>query len=82
MAARTLPPFRADHVGSSLRTPALLDAQARHRAGGRESGHQGEQFRPSPRGGFFSAVEGKVAGEEPERAELRLAVEAAEEVWG
>ena len=34
MAARTLPPFRADHVGSLLRPPALLDARARHRAGG------------------------------------------------
>jgi 5-methyltetrahydropteroyltriglutamate--homocysteine methyltransferase len=33
MAARTLPPFRADHVGSLLRPPALLDARARHRAG-------------------------------------------------
>src|SRR3954451_2249030 len=33
MAARTLPPFRADHVGSLLRPPALLEARARHRAG-------------------------------------------------
>jgi 5-methyltetrahydropteroyltriglutamate--homocysteine methyltransferase len=33
MSARTLPPFRADHVGSLLRPPALLDARARHRAG-------------------------------------------------
>ena len=33
MAARTLPPVRADHVGSLLRPPALLDARARHRAG-------------------------------------------------
>lgn len=33
MTARTLPPFRADHVGSLLRPPALLDARARHRAG-------------------------------------------------
>ena len=33
MAARALPPFRADHVGSLLRPPALLDARARHRAG-------------------------------------------------
>jgi len=33
MAVRTLPPFRADHVGSLLRPPALLDARARHRAG-------------------------------------------------
>ena len=33
MAARTLPPFRADHVGSLLRPPDLLDARARHRAG-------------------------------------------------
>jgi 5-methyltetrahydropteroyltriglutamate--homocysteine methyltransferase len=27
------PPFRADHVGSLLRPPALLDARARHAAG-------------------------------------------------
>jgi len=33
MAARTLPPFRADHVGSLLRPPDLLDARARHRSG-------------------------------------------------
>src|SRR3954452_7271495 len=33
MAARMLPPFRADHVGSLLRPPALLDARARHAAG-------------------------------------------------
>ncbi len=30
---RDKPPFRADHVGSLLRPPALLDARARHRAG-------------------------------------------------
>jgi len=30
---RTHPPFRADHVGSLLRPPALLDARARHAAG-------------------------------------------------
>jgi 5-methyltetrahydropteroyltriglutamate--homocysteine methyltransferase len=28
-----MPPFRADHVGSLLRPPALLDARARHAAG-------------------------------------------------
>src|SRR4029079_10801849 len=33
MSASTLPPFRADHVGSLLRPPALLEARARHRAG-------------------------------------------------
>ena len=33
MADRNLPPFRADHVGSLLRPPELLDARARHRAG-------------------------------------------------
>jgi 5-methyltetrahydropteroyltriglutamate--homocysteine methyltransferase len=33
MAARTLPPFRADHVGSLLRPPELLEARSRHRAG-------------------------------------------------
>ncbi|MCH1865772.1 5-methyltetrahydropteroyltriglutamate--homocysteine S-methyltransferase [Nocardioides sp. CFH 31398] len=30
---RTRPPFRADHVGSLLRPPALLDARRRHAAG-------------------------------------------------
>src|SRR6267154_4750604 len=29
MTARTAPPFRADHVGSFLRPPALLDARER-----------------------------------------------------
>jgi 5-methyltetrahydropteroyltriglutamate--homocysteine methyltransferase len=33
MAPRTSPPFRADHVGSLLRPPDLLDARARHAAG-------------------------------------------------
>jgi 5-methyltetrahydropteroyltriglutamate--homocysteine methyltransferase len=33
MAVRTLPPFRADHVGSLLRPPDLLAARARHQAG-------------------------------------------------
>src|SRR4051812_46215495 len=33
MAARTHPPFRADHVGSLLRPQALLAARERHRAG-------------------------------------------------
>ena len=30
---RTVPPFRADHVGSLLRPPALLAARERHAAG-------------------------------------------------
>jgi 5-methyltetrahydropteroyltriglutamate--homocysteine methyltransferase len=33
MARRTRPPFRADHVGSLLRPPALTEARADHRAG-------------------------------------------------
>ncbi len=33
MTLRTDPPFRADHVGSLLRPPALLEARARHAAG-------------------------------------------------
>ncbi len=33
MPANALPPFRADHVGSLLRPPALLEARERHRAG-------------------------------------------------
>jgi 5-methyltetrahydropteroyltriglutamate--homocysteine methyltransferase len=33
MAERTAPPFRADHVGSLLRPPALLDARRRRAAG-------------------------------------------------
>ena len=33
MSQRTRPPFRADHVGSLLRPPALLDARADHAAG-------------------------------------------------
>src|ERR671928_824833 len=33
MAARTTPPFRADHVGSLLRPPQLLQAREDHAAG-------------------------------------------------
>jgi 5-methyltetrahydropteroyltriglutamate--homocysteine methyltransferase len=33
MPDRTTPPFRADHVGSLLRPPELLEARARHAAG-------------------------------------------------
>ena len=33
MALRDTPPFRADHVGSLLRPPELLDARAKHEAG-------------------------------------------------
>ena len=33
MSVRTKPPFRADHVGSLLRPPELLEARADHRAG-------------------------------------------------
>jgi len=33
MAARTTPPFRADHVGSLLRPANLLEARASHQAG-------------------------------------------------
>ena len=32
-AVRTVPPFRADHVGSLLRPPALLKARERHARG-------------------------------------------------
>jgi methionine synthase II (cobalamin-independent) len=33
MTARTKPPFRADHVGSILRSAAIKDARAKHEAG-------------------------------------------------
>jgi len=33
MTARTRPPFRADHVGSILRSAAIKDARASHEAG-------------------------------------------------
>jgi 5-methyltetrahydropteroyltriglutamate--homocysteine methyltransferase len=33
MSMRTTPPFRADHVGSLLRPPALLEAREEHAAG-------------------------------------------------
>jgi 5-methyltetrahydropteroyltriglutamate--homocysteine methyltransferase len=33
MSLRDAPPFRADHVGSLLRPPALIEARARHAAG-------------------------------------------------
>jgi 5-methyltetrahydropteroyltriglutamate--homocysteine methyltransferase len=33
MSTRTSPPFRADHVGSLLRPPELLEAREAHAAG-------------------------------------------------
>src|SRR5580658_2081573 len=36
---RTTPPFRADHVGSLLRPPVLLDARARFAAGEIDADH-------------------------------------------
>ena len=33
MSARTSPPFRADHVGSLLRTAPLKDARVKHAKG-------------------------------------------------
>ena len=33
MSRRSVPPFRADHVGSLLRPPELLEARSRHQAG-------------------------------------------------
>ena len=33
MSERTSPPFRADHVGSLLRPPELLEAREAHAAG-------------------------------------------------
>ena len=33
MSERSSPPFRADHVGSLLRPPALLEAREAHTAG-------------------------------------------------
>ena len=33
MTRRDTPPFRADHVGSLLRPPELLEARARHKDG-------------------------------------------------
>ena len=33
MTQRSKPPFRADHVGSLLRPPALKDARAKHAKG-------------------------------------------------
>lgn len=33
MPRRTTPPFRADHVGSLLRPPRLIEARAAHSAG-------------------------------------------------
>jgi 5-methyltetrahydropteroyltriglutamate--homocysteine methyltransferase len=38
MTWRSEPPFRADHVGSLLRPPGLLDARAEHAAGHTDSG--------------------------------------------
>ena len=38
MTARSTPPFRADHVGSLLRPPELLDARRAYAAGTIDAG--------------------------------------------
>ena len=38
MSWRSEPPFRADHVGSLLRPPELLEARAAHAAGSLDAG--------------------------------------------
>jgi methionine synthase II (cobalamin-independent) len=94
MAARTLPPFRADHVGSLLRSPELLAARA-GRAAGTVSAEELkrrideaaryvplEQLCLSPQCGFSSTVEGNVLTREEQAAKLRLIVDTAAEVWG
>ncbi|HTT18808.1 MAG TPA: hypothetical protein VMG82_07680 [Candidatus Sulfotelmatobacter sp.] len=73
--------YRADHVGSLLRPPALLRA--------RQSSTDGEQLRKiedefialSPQGGFASTAEGNLLSEEDQWAKLKLVVATAREVW-
>src|SRR5690554_6098653 len=38
---RSKPPYRADHVGSFLRSPAIKEARARHEAGGLDAAELG-----------------------------------------
>ena len=50
MAARTRPPFRADHVGSLLRPPRLLQAREDHAAGRIDDDElRGDRGRGDPR---------------------------------
>ena len=90
---RTTPPYRADHVGSLLRTAALKDARAR-----RERGEIGpaelaavedaarfadaDQLCLSPQCGFSSTKEGNDLTPRQQWDKLRLIVELAKEVWG
>ena len=48
MTWRTEPPFRADHVGSLLRPPALLQARAEHAARGHRRGRAAGPSRTTP----------------------------------
>lgn len=64
------PPFRADHVGSLLRPPALKERVSM------------DQLCVSPQCGFSSTVEGNAITAEAQRAKLALCVDLARDVWG
>jgi 5-methyltetrahydropteroyltriglutamate--homocysteine methyltransferase len=69
MAPRTAPPFRADHVGSLLRPPALLRARAA-RAAGTITADQ------------LTQAEDDALTLDQQRAKLDLIVETAADLWG
>ena len=72
--------FRADHVGSLLRPPALLRARRRHEAG-EITGL--EQLALSPQCGFASIAEGgNLLTPDEEFAKLKLVADVARATWG
>jgi methionine synthase II (cobalamin-independent) len=75
MAARTLPPFRADHVGSFLRPPALHEARAMATVGEIAADELREVEDAAIRDGNDLTYDEQVA-------KLALIVETAAEVWG
>ena len=87
MAPRTAPPFRADHVGSLLRPPALLRARAGRAAGTITADHltQAEDDAIRDAVAMQEAVGLRSATAltlDQQRAKLDLVVQTAAELWG
>jgi 5-methyltetrahydropteroyltriglutamate--homocysteine methyltransferase len=84
MLAVDSPPFRADHVGSLLRPPALLENKddLKHRIDEAARYVPLEQLCLSPQCGFASTQEGNNLTYDEQVAKLGLIVETADEIWG
>jgi methionine synthase II (cobalamin-independent) len=88
MTRRATPPFRADHVGSLLRPPALLTARDDYAAGRIDAAALNavedeairEALRDKPDDMAVSVH--MCRGNDEERAKLDLLAETASEIWG